>query len=74
MTKPKLIFDATILNMYIFITVALKISFGFVTYGVREDTFGICKIWVLGRAAEGLEPGLVQQLAHSDVRDFRDGQ
>ena len=36
MTKPKLIFDATVLNMYIFITVALKMSLGFVTYGVKE--------------------------------------
>ena len=45
-TNPKLIFNATVLNIYIFITVASKMSLGFVTYGVREDTRGICQIWV----------------------------
>ena len=35
-TKPKLIFDATVMNMYIFNTVALKMSLGFVTYGVTS--------------------------------------
>ena len=45
-TKSKHIFDATVVNMYIFNTVALKMSLGFVKHWVRATTFGIRPIWV----------------------------
>ena len=51
--KP--IFDASVMDIYIYISIyplrkrqrwVCHLWAGFVTYGVREDTFGFCQIWV----------------------------